>query len=66
MLCYEIVPPPPVYNSIYEAIVSELLLPHVNVDSSMSYGERTMLSYGWVGNTLNQHESRGGYWTKEG
>ena len=25
-----------------------------------------MLSYGWVGNTLNQHKSRGEYWTKEG
>ena len=61
-----VVPPPPVYNSIYENIVDELLLPHGNVDSNMSYRGRTILSYGWVGNSLNQHEANEGYWTKNG
>jgi len=62
-----VVPPPPVYNTIYEAVVNGLIEANgEKLVSNLVFKGRSLFSYGWIGNSLNQHESREGYWTQQG
>jgi hypothetical protein len=63
-----VLPPPPSYDPAYGAMIDVLVGPHteLNFVTNPSYRGRTLLSYGFTGSSLNQHEAKGGLWTKVG
>jgi hypothetical protein len=64
---FSIVPPPPSLAPEYGRAVDLLLSRSTpNVRTRLEHNGRSILSYGFIGESLNQHEAKAGEWTRAG